>query len=109
MRKGHVGSPLLILEPSQVLRKCYSQCFPSPLVLGVTQARHFGLIMPNGGCLEMAGTPGSPLAAASGEGNDRTMQSPDLGCCDFPVALPRPGFLSKLGGVSCQSQAFFYF
>lgn len=57
--------------------------------------------MPSGGgglrggkCfLEMAGMPGSPLAASPGEGNDSTSQSLGLGCCDFPVAVLRPGFL----------------
>lgn len=68
-----------------------------------TQARHLDLIMPSGVgglregecCLEMAGMPGSPLAASPGEGNDSTMQSPGLGCCDIPVAVLRPGFLGE--------------
>lgn len=73
-----------------------SQCFPGPLVLGLTLARHFGLIMPKGVCLEMASMPGRPLTASAGEADDGTMLSPGLEFCDFPVAIPRPGFLNKL-------------
>lgn len=54
-------------------RKRYLECFPSPLVPGLTWSRHFDLIMPKEVCLEMADTPGSPLAASLVKSEDRAM------------------------------------
>lgn len=77
-----------------------SQRFPGPLVLGLTLARHFGLIMPKGGCLEMAGR---PLTASAREADDRTMLSPQaLGSVTFlfhsEARLPE-----QAGADSCHS------